>query len=47
MPRHPGAGRRANQAFAVPARRIVANLAPADLRKAGPQYDLPLALAKD
>jgi magnesium chelatase family protein len=35
----------ANQAFAVPARRIVANLAPADLRKAGPQYDLPLALA--
>ena len=34
-----------NQAFAVPARRIVANLAPADLRKAGPQYDLPLALA--
>ncbi len=35
----------ANQAFTVPARRIVANLAPADLRKAGPQYDLPLALA--
>lgn len=35
----------ANQAFAVPARRIVANLAPADLRKAGPQYDLPLAIA--
>lgn len=35
----------ANQAFGVPARRIVANLAPADLRKAGPQYDLPLALA--
>ncbi len=34
-----------NQAFSVPARRIVANLAPADLRKAGPQYDLPLALA--
>jgi magnesium chelatase family protein len=34
-----------NQAYAVPARRIVANLAPADLRKAGPQYDLPLALA--
>src|SRR5262249_2895805 len=33
-----------NQAFAVPARRIVANLAPADLRKAGPQYDLPIAL---
>lgn len=35
----------ANQAFAVPARRVVANLAPADLRKAGPQYDLPIALA--
>ncbi|MGD9696931.1 MAG: YifB family Mg chelatase-like AAA ATPase [Thermoleophilia bacterium] len=35
----------ANQAFAVPPRRIVANLAPADLRKAGPQYDLPIALA--
>ncbi|MCC6831362.1 MAG: YifB family Mg chelatase-like AAA ATPase [Thermoleophilia bacterium] len=34
-----------NQAFAVPARRIVANLAPADLRKSGPQYDLPMALA--
>jgi len=34
-----------NQAFAVPARRIVANLAPADLRKSGPQYDLPIALA--
>ena len=29
----------------MPARRIVANLAPADLRKAGPQYDLPIALA--
>lgn len=34
-----------NQGFALPARRIVANLAPADLRKAGPQYDLPIALA--
>jgi magnesium chelatase family protein len=34
-----------NQAFDVPAQRIVANLAPADLRKAGPQYDLPIALA--
>jgi magnesium chelatase family protein len=34
-----------NQAFGVPARRIVANLAPADLRKAGPQYDLPIAIA--
>ena len=35
----------ANQAFAVPARRVVANLAPAHLKKAGPQYDLPIALA--
>ena len=34
-----------NQGFALPARRIVANLAPADIRKAGPQYDLPLALS--
>ena len=33
-----------NQAFALPALRIVANLAPAHLRKAGPQYDLPVAL---
>lgn len=35
----------ANQAFRMPGGRIVANLAPADLRKAGPQYDLPIALA--
>ena len=34
-----------NQAFDLPPVRIVANLAPADLRKAGPQYDLPIALA--
>ncbi len=34
-----------NQAFALPPIHIVANLAPADLRKAGPQYDLPIALA--
>ncbi|MEQ8832928.1 MAG: YifB family Mg chelatase-like AAA ATPase [Miltoncostaeaceae bacterium] len=34
-----------NQGFALPARRIVVNLAPADLRKAGPQYDLPIALS--
>ncbi len=33
-----------NQAFDLPARRIVVNLAPADLRKGGPQYDLPVAL---
>jgi magnesium chelatase family protein len=34
-----------NQAYSVPARRIVANLAPADLRKQGPQYDLAIALS--
>lgn len=34
-----------NQAFRVPSQRIVVNLAPADLRKIGPQYDLPIALA--
>ena len=34
-----------NQSFPLPARRIVVNLAPADLRKSGPQYDLPIALA--
>lgn len=34
-----------NQAFDLPPVRIVANLAPADLRKSGPQYDLPIALA--
>ncbi len=34
-----------NQAFTLPPIRIIANLAPADLRKAGPQYDLPIALA--
>ncbi len=34
-----------NQAFRVPSQRIVVNLAPADLRKVGPQYDLPIALA--
>ena len=26
-------------------RRITVNLAPADLRKAGPSYDLPIAMA--
>lgn len=35
----------ANQGYGLPARRVVVNLAPADLRKAGPQYDLPIALA--
>lgn len=34
-----------NQAFKVPRQRIIVNLAPADLRKVGPQYDLPIALA--
>ncbi|MCB0882073.1 MAG: YifB family Mg chelatase-like AAA ATPase [Thermoleophilia bacterium] len=34
-----------NQAYAVPTRRIVANLAPADLRKSSAQYDLPIALS--
>lgn len=34
-----------NQAYAVPERRIVANLAPADLRKSSAQYDLPMALS--
>lgn len=35
----------ANQGFGIPPRRVVVNLAPADLRKAGPQYDLPIAIA--
>lgn len=35
----------ANQALPLPPQRIVVNLAPADLRKIGPQYDLPIALA--
>lgn len=35
----------ANQGFGIPRGRIVVNLAPADLRKAGPQYDLPIALS--
>ena len=35
----------ANQGFEIPRGRIVVNLAPADLRKAGPQYDLPIALS--
>ena len=34
-----------NQGFEIPRGRIVVNLAPADLRKAGPQYDLPIALS--
>lgn len=34
-----------NQGFQIPRGRIVVNLAPADLRKSGPQYDLPIALS--
>ncbi len=33
-----------NSGFAFPARRITVNLAPADLRKEGGRYDLPIAL---
>jgi magnesium chelatase family protein len=34
-----------NSGFDFPQRRITVNLAPADLRKMGPSFDLPLALA--
>jgi magnesium chelatase family protein len=34
-----------NAGFEVPARRITINLAPADVRKAGPAFDLPMAVA--
>src|ERR1051326_2769493 len=34
-----------NSGLAYPLRRITANLAPAELPKQGPSYDLPLALA--
>ncbi len=34
-----------NSAYEFPMRRITASLAPADLRKAGPAYDLPIAIA--
>lgn len=33
-----------NSAMSFPMRRITVNLAPADLRKAGPAYDLPIAV---
>ncbi len=33
-----------NSGFDFPLKRIVVNLAPANLRKAGPSYDLPIAL---
>jgi magnesium chelatase family protein len=34
-----------NSGSSFPPRRITVNLAPADLRKAGPAYDLPIAIA--
>lgn len=34
-----------NSGFEFPSRRITVNLAPADLRKEGPAFDLPIALA--
>src|SRR5579864_7677855 len=34
-----------NSGAIFPMRRITVNLAPADLRKAGPAYDLPIAIA--
>jgi magnesium chelatase family protein len=33
-----------NSGFTFPTKRIVVNLAPADLKKAGPAYDLPIAI---
>ena len=36
-----------NLGFKFPDRRITVNLAPADVRKTGPVYDLPLLLAPD
>ncbi len=33
-----------NSGFSFPMKRIVVNLAPADLKKAGPSYDLPIAI---
>jgi len=33
-----------NSGFAFPTKRITVNLAPADLKKAGPAYDLPIAI---
>ena len=34
-----------NAGFEFPLRRITVNLAPADVRKEGPIYDLPIAIA--
>jgi len=33
-----------NSGFSFPMKRLTANLAPADIRKAGPSYDLPIAV---
>jgi magnesium chelatase family protein len=33
-----------NSGYSFPMKRIVVNLAPADLKKAGPSYDLPIAV---
>lgn len=34
-----------NSCYEFPSRRVIINLAPADLRKEGPSFDLPIALA--
>ncbi len=34
-----------NSGFSFPMKRIIVNLAPADLKKGGPAYDLPIALS--
>ncbi len=34
-----------NSGFTFPIKRIIVNLAPADIKKAGPVYDLPIAIA--
>src|SRR3712207_1430824 len=34
-----------NSGYKFPTKRIIVNLAPADLRKEGPAFDLPIALA--
>jgi magnesium chelatase family protein len=34
-----------NSGFAYPAGRLLVNLSPADIRKEGPAFDLPIALA--
>jgi len=34
-----------NSGFSFPGTRVVAALAPANLKKAGPAYDLPIAVA--